>query len=107
MRLKFLVHCTFEWGVKSVQQKASYAKSKQATEPQTLTYTVTIGGYIHSEFHAIPHNGYGDLVYSKIPRLFHHKANLRETKGYNFNLEFSDHKYCNKREVSISRRVSI
>ena len=34
-RLKFLVHCTFEWGVKSVEQKASYAKSKQATEPQT------------------------------------------------------------------------
>ena len=34
-RLKFLVHCTFEWGVKSVEQKASYAKSKQATESQT------------------------------------------------------------------------
>ena len=34
-RLKFLVHCTFEWGVKSVEQKAFYAKSKQATEPQT------------------------------------------------------------------------
>ena len=32
---KFLVHCTFEWGVKSVEQKSSYAKSKQATEPQT------------------------------------------------------------------------
>ena len=25
--LKILVHCTFEWGVKSVEQKASYAKS--------------------------------------------------------------------------------
>ena len=34
-RLKFLVHCTFEWGLKSVEQKAAYAKSKQATEPQT------------------------------------------------------------------------
>ena len=33
--LKFLVHCTFEWVVKSVEQKASYTKSKQATEPQT------------------------------------------------------------------------
>ena len=29
--LKLSVHCTFEWGVKSVQQKDSYAKSKQAT----------------------------------------------------------------------------
>ena len=34
-RLKFLVHCTFEWGVKSVEQKSSYAKRKQGTEPQT------------------------------------------------------------------------
>ena len=34
-RVKFLFHCTFERGVKSVEQKASYAKSKQATEPQT------------------------------------------------------------------------
>ena len=34
-RLKFLVHCTFEWGIKSAEQKASYAKSKQATELQT------------------------------------------------------------------------
>ena len=33
--LKFLVHCTFEWDVKSVEQKASYAKSKQATEPHS------------------------------------------------------------------------
>ena len=43
-----------------MQQKASYAKNKQATEPQTLTYTVTIGGYTHSEFHAIPLHGYGE-----------------------------------------------
>ena len=34
-RLKILVHCTFEWGVKSEEQKFSYAKHKQATEPQT------------------------------------------------------------------------
>ena len=34
-RLKSFVHCTFEWDVKSVEQKVSYAKSKQATEPQT------------------------------------------------------------------------
>ena len=34
-RLKFSVLCTFEWDVKSVEQKASYAKSKQATELQT------------------------------------------------------------------------
>ena len=33
--LKFFVHCTFEWDVKSVEQKASYTKSKQATDPQT------------------------------------------------------------------------
>ena len=33
--LKSFVNCTFELGVKSVKQKASYAKSKQATEPQT------------------------------------------------------------------------
>ena len=59
-RLNFLVHSTFEWGVKSVEQKASYAKSKQATEPQIYTYTVAIGGYIHSEFHAIPLHGYGE-----------------------------------------------
>ena len=43
-----------------MQQKSSYAKSKQATEPQTKTYTATIGGYIHSEFHAIPLHGYGE-----------------------------------------------
>ena len=53
-----------------MEQKASYAKSEQATEPQTQTYTVTIGGYFHSEFHAIPLHGYGDFVYSKLPRLF-------------------------------------
>ena len=34
-RLKCFVHCTFEWGGKSVKQKVSHAKSKQATEPQT------------------------------------------------------------------------
>ena len=33
--LKFFVHCTFEWGVNSVKQKVSRAKSKQATGPQT------------------------------------------------------------------------
>ena len=33
--LKSFDNCTFEWGVRSVEQKASYAKSKQATEPQT------------------------------------------------------------------------
>ena len=43
-----------------MEQKASYAKSKQATEPQTYTYIVTIGGYTHSEFHAIPLHGYGE-----------------------------------------------
>ena len=61
-RLKFLVHCTFQWGVKSVQQKDYYAKSKQAIEPQTKTYTVTIGGYTHSEFHTIPLHGYGETA---------------------------------------------
>ena len=67
--MKLLIHCTFEWGVKSVEQKASYAKSKQATEPQTQTYTITIGGYTHSESHAILLHSYGDFVYSKLPRL--------------------------------------
>ena len=37
-----------------MEQKVSYAKSKQATEPQTSSYAATIGGYIVSGFHAIP-----------------------------------------------------
>ena len=33
-RLKSFVHCTFEWGVKSVEQKASYAKVNKLQSPK-------------------------------------------------------------------------
>ena len=79
-RLKVLVHCTFEWGVKSVEQKASYAKSKQATEPQfRLTRSLLVATITQNfmqfcctvmEIYSIPNY----LVYS-IKRLSTPKAN--------------------------------
>ena len=55
-------------------------KVNKLQSPKLRLTQVTIGGYIHSEFHVIPLHGYGDFVYSKIPRLFHQKASYAKSK---------------------------